>query len=143
MLSRRTPPDSSMKHDINFIQADVTMVGQWQEVIPDFDVLINLAGLSIFRRWTAQGKQEIVNSRVIAASNIIDALRMRRGKMQQLFSVSGVGYYGFHGDEILDEDNTAGVDFLAKVASQWEEEIQKDKRIRNKTGDLSLGACTW
>ena len=27
---------------------------------------------------------------------------------------------GFHGDEILDEDNPAGSDFLASVAARWE-----------------------
>ena len=57
VASRRPIPDSSLKNDIPFIQADVTMPGQWQEMIPDFNVLINLAGVSIFRRWTVQGKQ--------------------------------------------------------------------------------------
>jgi len=139
VLSRRPPLDSSLKHDIAFIQADITMPGGWQELIPEFDVLVNLAGVSIFRRWTSRGKQEILNSRIIAASNIIDALRMRRGKMQQLFSVSGVGYYGFHGDEILDEDNPAGSDFLARVAARWEEEVEQVKELGIKLVILRWG----
>lgn len=129
LLSHRPALDSSLKQDITFIQADVTVPGWWQELVPAFDVLINLAGVSIFRRWTARGKQEILDSRIITTRNIIDTLRKSRGKVQQFFSVSGVGYYGFHGDEILDEDNPAGSDFLATVASQWEKEVAQVKEL--------------
>jgi uncharacterized protein len=31
-----------------------------------------------------------------------------------------VGYYGFHGEESLSEDNPAGSDFIAQVAERWE-----------------------
>ena len=129
VISRSPPSQSSLKNYIQYIQADVTIPGQWQELIPDYDALVNLAGVSIFRRWTVHGKQEILNSRTIAARNIIDALRMRRGKIQQLLCVSGVGYYGFHGDEILDEGNPPGSDFLAKVAARWEKEIEQIKEL--------------
>ncbi len=128
-LSRRPALDFSLKHDILFLQADITISGQWQELIPSYDVVINLAGVSIFRRWTARGKREILNSRIEATRNLVDSIRMQRGKMQQFLSVSGVGYYGFHGDEILDEDNPAGSDFLARLASQWEEEAGRVKEI--------------
>ena len=129
ILSRRTSLDSSLKHDIAFIQADATVPGQWQKLLPDFDVVINLAGVSIFRRWTSKSKQEILNSRVFVTRNIIDALRMCRGKIRHFFSVSGVGYYGFHRDEILDEDDPAGSDFLAKVADEWESEVRRVKEL--------------
>jgi uncharacterized protein (TIGR01777 family) len=33
---------------------------------------------------------------------------------------SGVGYYGPHGDEVLDESSPGGKDFLSDVAYQWE-----------------------
>ncbi|MFC1914525.1 TIGR01777 family oxidoreductase [Chloroflexota bacterium] len=129
VLSRRPALDSSMTNDVAFFQADVTLSGQWQELIPDFDIVISLVGVSIFRRWTAKGKQEIIDSRVVATRNIVDALRMRRGKVHHFFSVSGVGYYGFHGDEILDEDNPTGSDFLARLAAQWEEEAEGVKEL--------------
>jgi NAD dependent epimerase/dehydratase family enzyme len=31
-----------------------------------------------------------------------------------------VGYYGFHGDEELDEESPQGDDFLASVTREWE-----------------------
>ncbi|MGZ3539197.1 MAG: TIGR01777 family oxidoreductase, partial [Thermodesulfobacteriota bacterium] len=47
-------------------------------------------------------------------------------------STSAVGYYGFHGDEELNEDSPPGADFLARIAVEWEEEAlkPKDKGVR-------------
>ena len=139
VISRSPSLNSSLMHGVHSVQVDVLIPGQWQELIPDFDALINLAGVSIFQRWTAHGKQEILNSRIIAVSNIIDALRMRRGKTHQLLSVSGVGYYGFRGDEILDEDNPPGSDFLAQVAAQWEEKVEQVKELGIRAVIFRLG----
>jgi hypothetical protein len=36
-----------------------------------------------------------------------------------------VGYYGFHGDEEIDETGSAGDDFLARVCAAWEAEAVK------------------
>jgi NAD dependent epimerase/dehydratase family enzyme len=38
-----------------------------------------------------------------------------------------VGYYGFHGDEELDEESPPGNDFLARLAIEWEAEALKAK----------------
>ena len=139
VISRSPSLNSSLMHGVHSVQVDVLIPGQWQELIPDFDALINLAGVSIFQRWTAHGKQEILNSRIIAVSNIIDALRMRRGKTHQLLSVSGVGYYGFRGDEILDEDNPPGSDFLAQIAARWETEVEQVKELGIRAVIFRLG----
>jgi uncharacterized protein (TIGR01777 family) len=72
-------------------------------------------------------------------SNTIDALRIRRGKTQQLFNVSGVGYYGFHGDEILDEENPPGSDFLAQVAVRWKEQVRQVKELGIRPVIFRLG----
>jgi uncharacterized protein len=40
---------------------------------------------------------------------------------------SAVGYYGFHGDEELDEESPPGSDFLARLAIEWEAEALKAK----------------
>jgi len=124
-LSRQSPQDDFEKRGIGFIQADVALQGEWQELIPGYDVVINLTGASIFRWWTTRGKQEILDSRIIPTRNIVDSIRNNKGKVQQFFSVSGVGYYGHHGDEVLNEHNPVGTDFLAKVARRWEEEAEQ------------------
>jgi uncharacterized protein (TIGR01777 family) len=125
VLSRRGKKGTSLSGDIPVIRADVLKPGPWQELLSEYDVLINLAGVSIFRRWTAKVQQEIADSRIMATRNMVDALRSRRGNVKHLLSVSGVGYYGFHKDEILDENAAQGDDFLANVAAQWEREAAK------------------
>jgi uncharacterized protein (TIGR01777 family) len=122
VLSREFSRASSMSENIPVIRGDILNPGQWQEIISDYDVLINLAGASVFRRWTPQAKREIMDSRIVTTRNIVDALRIRSGKVKSFLSVSGVGYYGFHQDEILDENDRRGTDFLANVAAQWEKE---------------------
>ena len=120
-LSRQSASDNFEKRNIGFIQDDVALPGKWQELISEYDVVINLTGASIFRRWTNRGKQQILDSRIVTTRNIVDSLIKNGGKIQQFFSVSGVGYYGHHGEKALNEDDPAGTDFLAQVAAQWEE----------------------
>jgi uncharacterized protein (TIGR01777 family) len=125
VLSRSPAPDIFPGYKVSFIQADVTVPGEWQGLVPGFDVVINLAGVPIFRRWTAGGKKKIIDSRILATRNIVEALAARKAVPQQFFSISGVGYYGFHGDELLDEDSSPGYDFLAEVAARWEAEAER------------------
>jgi len=125
VLSRKGTKGIAIHDDIPVIRADVLKPGPWQELLSEYDVVINLAGASIFRRWTVRAKHEIADSRIVATRNIVDALRNRRGRVKHLFNVSGIGYYGFHRDKILDESAAQGNDFLAMVATEWEKEAEK------------------
>ena len=129
VLSRTSSPASFLQKDITVLQANVSQQGFWQEKISDFEVVINLSGTSIFRRWTARGKKEIIASRILTTRNIVEAIKKQRGNIKQYFSVSGVGYYGFHEDEFLDESGSAGSDFIAQVAARWENETQPVKEM--------------
>lgn len=120
VLDRGRPPISPLP-DEAFIISDLTKPGAWQDEVTKNDVVINLAGASIFRRWTERGKKLILDSRLLSTRNIVDALALRPSPGIRLFSVSGVGYYGYHGDELLAEDAPPGDDFIASVAAQWEE----------------------
>ena len=42
---------------ISYLQGDCTQKGPWQDSIRDHDVIINLAGASIFSRWTEAYKR--------------------------------------------------------------------------------------
>jgi len=124
LLSRNSTPSSIPQDNIAMLNADVSKPSTWQEKIPDYEAIINLSGASIFRRWTSRGKQEILNSRILTTRNIIESIKKRRGNVRQFFSVSGVGYYGFHREEIVTENDPAGSDFIAQVAEQWEKTTQ-------------------
>ncbi len=109
------------------ITADTTLPGQWQNVLADHDVVINLAGATIFTRWTKRAKERILKSRVETTRNVVAAIAAS-GRAIQLLSTSAVGYYGFRGDEEVDERGAGGDDFLARVSATWEEEALKAVR---------------
>jgi len=85
------------------------------------DAVINLAGASIFGKWTPRRKRQIMESRAESTANVVAALSRRAGPPAVLLSASAVGYYGFRDDEELDEKGAPGDDFLAQVTRRWEE----------------------
>ncbi len=105
---------------IAYLAADMTSPGPWQKEVESADLIINLAGVSIFGRWTAKRKKAIYDSRILTTRNIVDAIPA--GKNVTLYSTSAQGYYGFRGDERIDENANAGDDFLASVCRDWEGE---------------------
>jgi uncharacterized protein (TIGR01777 family) len=87
--------------------------------------IINLAGTSLFSRWTPEKKKAIRESRISTTRNLVDAIEPTGEKDLVLLSTSGAGYYGSHGDEVLTEESPPGDDFLARVAIEWENEALK------------------
>lgn len=112
--ARPLPPGAS------YLEGDPTKQGAWQESIAQHDAVINLAGASIFRRWTDTAKQVMRESRILTTNHIVEALKARRPMQIHLLSASAIGYYGFHEDEALDENSPPGNDFLADLARDWE-----------------------
>ncbi len=119
----RGKPRPREAHTPEFIQGDPLVPGKWQEAVSQQDVLINLAGTSIFGRWTRDYKEELRLSRILTTRNLVDAIPQGAGVT--LVSASGAGYYGFHEDEELDESSPGGRDFLALLAADWEAEAIK------------------
>jgi uncharacterized protein (TIGR01777 family) len=86
------------------------------------DIVVNLAGAPIPQRWTAHQKRRIRESRIVGTAALASALAVLVRKPAVLVSGSGIGYYGAHrGDELLDETSSAGDDFLATTAREWED----------------------
>jgi uncharacterized protein (TIGR01777 family) len=109
--------------EVKYVFGDTTKSGPWQAEIEEQDVIINLAGASIFRRWTTQSKTIIRDSRILTTRNIVDALPGKSNTL--LCSTSAVGYYGFRGEEHITEDDEPGNDFLARLCVDWEKEAWK------------------
>ena len=114
-----------------YADGNPTVKGLWQDSVKEHDVIINLAGASIFSRWTPQQKKILLQSRIETTRNLVSALP-DNAKNITFFSTSAVGYYGFHEDEELTENMPAGKDFLARLAYDWEQEAlrAKDKGAR-------------
>jgi uncharacterized protein len=119
-LARSQPKEGFSHPNYGFTAADTTLPGSWQEAAADADVVINLAGRSIFGRWNQAVKNEIRESRILTTRHVVQGLHS--GKPTVLISASGVGYYGSRGDEVLAEEASAGDDFLAGLSVDWEKE---------------------
>ncbi|MBT8364577.1 MAG: TIGR01777 family oxidoreductase, partial [Deltaproteobacteria bacterium] len=106
-----------------YVSADTTRSGKWQAEFDDADAVVNLAGATIFKRWTSSYKKQIYDSRILTTRNVVSALP--QDKSITLCSASGAGYYGNRGDDLLKEDEIPGDDFLAGVSVDWEKEALK------------------
>ncbi len=120
ILTRKMPVNRNLPHGVSLLEGDPTRRGEWQRSVPQHEIIVNLAGAPVFRRWDQKAKAVIRESRVLTTTNLVEALSDGMKRETTLLSTSAVGYYGFHGDEELDENSAPGDDFLASVAREWE-----------------------
>jgi uncharacterized protein len=129
VLSRsksRKPVDST---PVRFVAGDPMLSGAWQQEVAGHEVVINLAGSSIFSRWTVDAKRMLMESRVLTTRNVVDALSGAQ-PAPLLVSCSAIGYYGGHEDDrILDETSPPGDDFLAQLGTAWEAEARRAEQF--------------
>ncbi len=116
-LTSRTDPNLA---GLSYLSGDPTRKGEWQQKICDHDVVVNLAGASIFKRWTKRQKAAIRESRLLITENLVEPLSRGKKRDMRLLSTSAVGFYGFRGDELLDESSPPGEGFLATLSKDWE-----------------------
>lgn len=89
--------------------------------LADCEAIVHLAGENIASgRWTAEKKQRIRESRVHSTRLLAEGLAAAAQKPKVLVTASAIGYYGNAGDLLLDEQSSAGKDFLADVCQAWE-----------------------
>src|SRR5579872_3354450 len=107
--------------------------------VSGFDVVIHLAGESIFGRWSETKKKKIHESRVAGTSNLAAALAQAENKPKVFISGSAIGYYGNRGDETLREESAPGAGFLAQVCQEWEEATMPAAQADIRTVHLRTG----
>lgn len=127
LLTRSARGRSSNESGLRLIEGDPTQAGAWQEAAGAADVVINLAGATIFTRWTPATKQRIVDSRILTTRRVVEALAAGATKPHVLVSASAVGYYGARGEDTLGEAAGPGEGFLARLCQDWEAEAEAAK----------------
>ncbi|RTZ95530.1 MAG: TIGR01777 family protein [Deltaproteobacteria bacterium] len=119
------------------VLADTRRSGRWQASVAKADMVINLAGKSILKRWNKAYKKEIYDSRILTTRHLVAALP--REKPVVLFSASAVGYYGNRGDDIIIENEGPSDDFLGRVCRDWENEAMVAEQNGHRVVRMRLG----
>jgi uncharacterized protein (TIGR01777 family) len=113
-------------------------IQELSELIASSDVVINLNGASILRRWTTQGKKLIYNSRVKVTERIVTAISKTTHKPQVLISASAIGIYEA-GKQHNEYEYTKSTGFLGKLCTDWEEQALVSEQYGVRTAILRLG----
>lgn len=104
------------------------------------DAIINLAGASISKKWTASHKKAILNSRIDSIRLIHQLLSENKHKVKQICSASALGIYPSSLIEKYDE-SYVGVSssFLGQVVEAWENAVDSFQSLNLKITKIRIG----
>lgn len=109
------------------------------DIIDGLDAVVNLAGESLADgAWTVERKKILINSRVIPAKALADAMLICRNPPRVVAQGSAIGYYGYKGAS-ADEESSFGDGFLASVCGRWEEPSTRISAVGARVALLRTG----
>ncbi|MEM9680653.1 MAG: TIGR01777 family oxidoreductase [Bacteroidota bacterium] len=104
------------------------------------NVIINLVGASISKRWTTAYKKEVLNSRVETAHFLRDVISQNDIPIKHVVSASAIGLYPSSLTNYYEENYTKVSDsFLGEVVEQWESAVDEFKSIGIKVAKIRIG----
>jgi uncharacterized protein (TIGR01777 family) len=103
------------------------------------DVIINLAGAPINKRWSSSYKKLLINSRLEVTKNLILLIRSLKTKPNLFISASAIGYYGAQNNKYIDENSSYINDFIHELCDLWELEAGKAEKLGVRTCITRLG----
>lgn len=109
-----------------------------EKALEGCDVVINLAGATIAKRWTEEHKKEMIQSRIATTAALVSAFHLLTKKPALFISTSAVGIYQ-EGLKHDDKSYTFGMDYLADLARSWEKEALKAKELNIRTAIFRFG----
>ncbi len=132
--------EEHLQRGVSFVYADLMFPGDWQNMITENDIVINLVGVNLFQRWNKKIKKLIYDSRVLSTENIINSFDAEKSKGKTLINASAVGFYGLRGDDFAAESDEAGNDYLSEVCSSWEKMALKGEKKNMRVVLLRFGS---
>jgi len=96
------------------------------EKLQGVDVVFNLAGAPIIKRWSEAYKKVLLASRIETTKKVVNAIN--RSDVKHFISTSAIGAYpdGVAHDESF---GSYGDDFLAELTQRWEVEAKKCEKL--------------
>ncbi|NRB10654.1 MAG: TIGR01777 family protein [Rickettsiaceae bacterium] len=117
-------------------KSNITVINNLSEIAAGFpiDIIINLAGTPISKKWTKSYKVELINSRINTTKNLINVISKLKNKPKLLISASAIGYYGSHNDNHpLTEDAKFHDGFTHQLCKAWENEAKEANKYGVRT----------
>jgi uncharacterized protein len=121
LTRRRAEVERIFGSTVRAVEWDAKSSGSWENSLNGAQAVINLTGAGIAdARWTDSRKRVLIESRILPARLLVQACARLNVKPQVFISASGIGFYGPHENEILDESTGPGHGFLSDLCVQWE-----------------------
>ncbi|HDD6708062.1 TPA: TIGR01777 family oxidoreductase [Staphylococcus aureus] len=103
----------------------------WEHKVPqNIDVVINLAGATLNKRWTPEYKQTLMLSRIQSTQALYELFKSRNKAPKVLFNASATGYYPpdlfMSYTEVY---KTLPFDFLSDIVYQWKRFAQQFEQL--------------
>jgi uncharacterized protein (TIGR01777 family) len=104
------------------------------------DAIVNLAGAPIMGfPWTRKRRQQLIASRLDTTRALV-ALMGRMTRPPRVFvTASAIGYYGIHGDEVIDEHGKPANIFQSRLCQEWEESAQAAEELGARVVRMRIG----
>lgn len=97
-----------------------------EDCIDGVDTIVHLAGAGIADKpWTAQRKQEIIDSRTKSIELIYGLLKNKDHNVKAVISASAIGFYSDRGDDLMTEHSPPSNDFMAECCLAWENAVDE------------------
>jgi len=112
---------------VDFVLWDAKNLDSWQEELNGADVLINLCGLSINRRFTKKNKEKLTSSRIVPTRLLGEAISNLKDPVKLWINFSGISI--FNGATGLQDETSHQYanDFLGKLSQEWEQTFLEAK----------------
>jgi len=104
------------------------------------DAIIHLAGASVSKRWTANYKNTILESRKDSTRLLINSLKGEAHNVKQVVSASAIGVYPDSLTNYYDEGFKEVSDsFLGQVVKVWEQEVDGFSKLGITVSKIRIG----
>ena len=135
---------SSTDTNVTYAKWNVKAQSIDAEAITNTDYIFHLSGEGIAdKRWTAERKKEIKDSRIESSKLLIKGLSQYPNKVKAIVSASAIGWYGddsrLSKKELFSEDDAADNSFLGETCRLWEESIEPVNQLNLRLVKLRLG----